>query len=233
VKAREEFISIASHELRTPLTSLKLRIDFLSRVIEKGNIPPEIVQKLNPILRELKPDLTKFSTLVETLLDISKIGSDKLLLHSTKCDVTETLLSEVNRFKEIFSSKNIPFFTTIEENMKGHCDSVRIQQVISNLLTNAMKFSKNNPVHLTAGKRGDLLVIEVIDKGIGISQEDMQRIFSPFERAVSDKNFGGLGLGLYISKQIIESHGGRILVEGQLDVGTKFSVELPILQPTS
>lgn len=229
VKAREEFISIASHELRTPLTSLKMRIDLLSLLMERGKIPKEVHDMLEPIISELKPDVVKFTKLIELLLDFSKHGSSELHLNIENCDLSKIINEEVTRLRPEFASHKTELVAKIQEKILGDCDQVRVQQVVANLLNNALKFGNGKTVTLTVTGSESHIHIEVMDKGIGISQADVSRIFKPFERAVSDKHFGGLGLGLYITKQIIERHKGRIAVESKPGEGTTFLVTLPLL----
>lgn len=228
VQAREDFISVASHELRTPLTSLKLRLDLLTLKMKKGGLPLEFLEKLEPVISQIHPDVEKFSKLVETLLDISKLRSKKLYLNLEPCNLSEVISSEVYRLKESFDSQKCELKIDIEANIKGSCDDLRLQQVVSNLLSNALKFGKNRLVEFSARARENLLIIHVKDHGIGISPEDVERVFKPFERAVSEKNFGGLGLGLYIAQEIVSGHGGSIRVDGRPGEGTSFTVELPI-----
>jgi PAS domain S-box-containing protein len=228
IQSREEFISIASHELRTPLTSLKLRIDLLTKMLHRGNFPEEMKQALFPVISEIKPDLNKFTKLIEMLLDISKINSSKMFLSLDKSNITSILEEELGRIKSEFQSQRIPFESFIQKDLIGECDVTRLQQVVMNLTMNALKFSNNKPVEFHAKRDDNNLVLVVKDQGIGISQEDIRRIYRPFERAVSDKHFGGLGLGLYITHQIVEAYNGQIKVESELGKGTFFEVRLPI-----
>jgi PAS domain S-box-containing protein len=228
VQAREDFISIASHELRTPLTSLKMRVDLLSMMIEKGKFPPEVMQKLTPVVSEIQPDIQKFAKLIETLLDISKLGAKQLSLNLELCDLTKVIHDEISRLKSEFDLYQTPLICEVQEKMSGDSDQVRLQQVIANLLLNALKFGNRKPVTFKAFIQNGTLMMEVKDQGIGFSPQDAERIFKPFERAVSDKHFGGLGLGLYITKQIVDAHRGAINVESSLGKGTSFIVKIPI-----
>jgi PAS domain S-box-containing protein len=228
IQAREDFISIASHELRTPLTSLKMRIDLLSMMIEKANFPPEVMEKIAPVVSEIRPDIQKFSKLIETLLDISKLDEKHISLSPSTCNLSKIIKDEISRLQDEFESSQTPLMAEVSDNVIGFCDQVRIEQVISNLLLNALKFGNRRPVQLRAHARDNVLTIEVKDKGIGISEKDQERIFKPFERAVSEKHFGGLGLGLYITKQIVAGHRGSIDVQSSQGDGTTFIVKLPL-----
>lgn len=227
IQNREDFISVASHELRTPLTSLQMRVDLLARIMTKSELSEELGAKVKPIISEIQPDIRKFSKLIETLLDISKLRANKLHLNLQQMNISKVVQEEVNRLKQEFDLQQSPLNIYIQEDLFGMCDPIRLQQVVSNLLANALKFGNKKPVEFEMIGHTDRISITVRDYGMGVSSEDKTRIFKPFERAVSDKNFGGLGLGLYISQQIIEGHGGTILVESTLGVGSSFIVELP------
>lgn len=229
IQAREDFISIASHELRTPLTSLKMRIDLLSLMVERRQFPEEVLQKLEPIVSEIRPDVQKFAKLIETLLDISKLGSKKLQISVEEFNISKSIVDEIQRLKSEFIIYQTPLIFNVEENLTGTCDPVRLQQLVANLLMNALKFGERRPVEISVSANGKNLLIDVTDHGIGISEEDRKRIFKPFERAVSDQHFGGLGLGLYITKQIIEAHRGSVEINSSIGKGTTFHVKLPVL----
>lgn len=227
IQNREDFISVASHELRTPLTSLQMRVDLLAHMMDKSEFSDELEAKVKPIVSEIRPDIRKFSQLIETLLDISKLRNNKLHLNLLQMNMSKVVQEEVNRLKHEFDFQQSPLKVYIQEDLFGMCDQVRLQQVVSNLLANALKFGNKKPVEFEMVGNKEHITITVKDNGMGVPSEDKLRIFKPFERAVSDKNFGGLGLGLYISQQIIEGHGGSILVESTLGQGSSFIVELP------
>jgi PAS domain S-box-containing protein len=229
IQAREDFISVASHELRTPLTSLKLRIDLISHMMDKEYLSPEAKSKLRPVVSELQPDIEKFSRLITTLLDFSKLSASKLALKLTECDLSKLIESEVQSLKPDFANNNSPISVTIEKGLFGLCDSTRLRQVIANLLSNALKFGQKKLVEFSASSSKQNLILTVKDHGIGISKIDLDRIFRPFERAVSDMHYGGLGLGLHIVHQIIKAHGGEIRAESSKSE-TVFTVELPIIK---
>lgn len=227
IQNRENLISVASHELRTPLTSLKMRIDLLARLIETNKFPAEVMEKLRPIVSEIQPDVQKFTKLIEALLDVSKITNKKLQLSIQEVNISKIITDEVMRIENDFKAQNCPLIVNIQENVIGECDPIRLQQVISNLLINALKFGNKKPVEIQMKADQDKVIFKIKDLGIGVAPEDKWRIFKPFERAVSDKNFGGLGLGLYISQQIMEEHKGSIYLESAPGQGSTFVVELP------
>lgn len=228
IQAREDFISIASHELRTPITSLKLRTDLLALMIEKGKFPKEVIDLIGPIISEIKPDIKNFMRLIETLLDISKISGKEAFLNRKRCNFSNIIRDEALRNEVAFQGQNVELKLDIQADIYGLCDEVRIQQIVSNLLMNALKFGKKRPVELRVREIGKHLELCVKDYGMGIPEKDRERIYRPFERAVSGVHFGGLGLGLYITHQIVVSHGGTIRVEGLPGKGSTFIVQIPL-----
>lgn len=229
IKIREDFISIASHELRTPLTSLKARVDLMNMMMAKIQLPEEISQKFRPIIEGIQPDVQKFSKLIETLLDVSKMGESKFFLNKEEVNISHAIFEEAHRLDAEFKKKHTQLDLHIDSDIHGHCDYLRLQQVVANLLMNALKFGEGKPVELHASTDSSKLLLKVVDHGIGIAKEDISRIFEPFERAVSDLHYGGLGLGLFITLQIVESHGGTIRVKSELGKGTTFEVMIPLV----
>ncbi len=228
IQNREDFIAIASHELRTPLTSLQIRIDFLLRHLETVDIPKEAKEKLGSVIIGIKPDVQKFTKLIDTLLDVSKFRGHKMALIFEKVNISQIVADEVFSIQNQFVEKDVPLEINIQGDIFGKIDSLRIQQVVANLLMNALKFSNKKTVKIILTSDKKIVKIQIIDHGIGIPADDLERIFKPFERAVSKNHFGGLGLGLYICKQIIEAHDGAISVESKPNQGTVFYLEFPL-----
>lgn len=228
IQNREDFMAIASHELRTPLTSLQMRIDFLLRQFKDLEVSEEVKERIIPIVSGIKPDIQKFTKLIDNLLDVSKFRAHKMSLTFEKVNISHIVQDEVLRIQNQYAEKEVPLEVNIQDDIFGKIDSLRIQQVISNLLTNALKFSNKKAVKFNLTSDKSMVYISVKDHGIGIHPEDLTRIFKPFERAVSKSHFGGLGLGLYICKQIIEAHQGTISVQSKLQEGTVFNLEFPL-----
>ncbi len=228
VKAREEFISVASHELRTPLTSLKGRADLLATMLERNAFPKEVTQKLSPIIKGLQPDLENFAGLVESLLDVSRLGSARFFLKRHVVDISRVLLETVEKLKGDLDPQGTIVVKKFDPDIVASVDQLRIKQVLINLLTNALKFGKGAPIEVEIFQENSELQLAVRDQGIGISGKDPRRVFRPFERAVSERNFGGLGLGLYISNQIVEGHGGRFELESVPGKGSTFRAIIPL-----
>lgn len=228
VEIRDEFLSIASHELKTPLTTLTLQIQLLNRLVEQDRLKDLSKEKCSSLIRLSEQNLQRFSKLVNDLLDVTRISSGRLLLNREEINLTELIKEVINRFHVELEASGSSIEFEYEADIIGYWERLRIDQVITNLLSNAIKFGEGKKIIVTLHSKNDFVRLTVQDFGIGISKENQSRIFDQFERAVSSKSFGGLGLGLYIVEQIIESHGGSITVESELGTGSKFIIELPI-----
>lgn len=224
---REEFISLASHELKTPLTSMKLQTEMASRLINgKGGIYSRPFEP-NKVLETFDFQIKHLTRIVDNMLDISRIQNGKLEIELVTTDLKFLVENLVNRFKEIHLAKGIELSVHADESVVGNWDAFRIEQVILNLITNAVKYGQGKPIAITIKKNGEWAFVMVKDHGIGIHLEDQTKIFKRFERAVS-REFSGLGLGLYISNQIMQAHSGTIVVESELGKGSIFTVQLPL-----
>jgi PAS domain S-box-containing protein len=227
IQLRDDFLSIASHELKTPLTSLSLQIQSLRRVAERrtfGTLPPE---KLIRMFRTSSDQLNSLTELINTLLDVSRITSGRLDLHFEEFDLVDLIQRVMDRFSEQLKEAGIQTSFQSAESILGRWDRLRIEQVISNFLSNAIKYGRGKPIELSVSVERDEAVFSIQDYGIGIPKEDQSRIFNRYERAVSMYRFGGMGLGLYITYEIVRSHGGKISVQSEVGRGAKFTAYLP------
>lgn len=226
VHAREEFLSVASHELKTPLTSLRLKIDMADRALRR--IPDAALSNsLLEVMDGARKQAVRLSALVESLLDVSRIQAGKLTLEVEEFDLTALAGDVVQRFEEHARRMRSPLRLVSPGPVVGVWDRIRVEQVITNLLDNALKYGAGRPVELKVEDRGETVLIRVVDHGIGIEPEHLARIFERFERAVSQRHYGGLGLGLYISRQIVAALGGDLSAESAPGVHTAFTVTLP------
>lgn len=227
VAARDEFLSIASHELKTPLTPLKLQLQLLSRQIKKGE--QEIShEKLLNIMQNFDKQLGRLSKLIEDLLDVSRITSGKLSLNLEEFNLAEMINDVLTQYDHQLKKAVIKVVFNSENNIVGFFDRVRLEQVLVNLLTNAVKYAPGKPVSVIVEKKNDMALITVKDQGPGIAEENQERVFKRFERVKNSENIGGLGLGLYISSQIIQAHNGQIRIESELGKGSSFIIEIPL-----
>lgn len=228
VHARDEFLSIASHELKTPLQSLTLQNEMLTRQLER--CPDE---KLNQsfIRRSLEGDrrqLTRITRLIEDMLDITRIQNSRMSIERGLVDFTELLYEVVERMRPAFDAQGMRLTLNADSGIIIHADAFRIEQVITNILTNALKYGDNGPVNVKAMCEGGRLSFSVTDQGQGIKKEDQKRIFQRFERAGTRNGISGLGLGLYICQKIVEAHDGQIFVESEPERGATFTISLPL-----
>jgi signal transduction histidine kinase len=225
--SRDEFISIVSHELKSPLTSLKLRTQLNLRALSHPEVAIDLVAQ-EKTLRSMIQTLGRAERLVEDLQDFSRITNNKLKIELEPVDLSELLRIVIGRFSDELNASNIKFRSEIEPEIIGAWDPLRIEQVITNLLSNAIKYGGGKPIEIGAKKTGELALIFVRDHGLGIPVADQQIVFARFERVTSSKTILGLGLGLYITKRIVELHHGRIWIEDTPGGGATFFVELPL-----
>jgi PAS domain S-box-containing protein len=227
VSARDEFLSIASHELRTPLTALRLALENMRRVAaaaEAGRPPP--LTHVERVLATAERQGQRLEKLVSALLDVSRIHMGRLELDVEELDLS-TVVAEAAAQLEDEAAQAGSRIEVRGEPVTGRWDRMRLGQVVTNLLSNAVKYGSGKPVELSYGPEGGRAFLVVKDQGIGIDPSDHAHIFERFERAVSSQNYGGLGLGLFIVKRIVESHGGTIRVESTPGEGAAFRVDLP------
>jgi PAS domain S-box-containing protein len=226
VAHRDDFLSVASHELRTPLTSLKLELANLARLAQRPErvSGERIVAKVNKIDGQAE----RLHRLISDLLDVSCITSGRLELHLEDVDLTQVANEVGQRFREEAERAGCALVLRDEGALVGRWDRNRLEQVVTNLISNALKYGACKPIEIAtaAGENGHARLI-VRDHGLGIAPRDQDRIFGRFERAAPSRHFGGIGLGLWIVKQIVDALGGTIAVESQLGAGSVFTVELP------
>jgi len=227
VRIRDEFLQIAGHELKTPLTPLALKLGSLMRKAKAASGPDsDFVTHLESAGRQV----TRLTELVNGLLDVSRLTQGRLKLEPKPTSLDQLVREVSDQFTLQAERAHSPLKLELQSGVIGLWDSARLEQVVANLLTNAIKYGAGHPVEVRVDAGDDQARLVVKDHGIGIPQEGLRRIFGKFERAVSDRNYGGLGLGLFIAKQIVDAHRGSITVESQPGKGATFTVELP-LQP--
>jgi signal transduction histidine kinase/CheY-like chemotaxis protein len=226
VRARDEFLSIASHELKTPLTPLKLQTQSLRRALTAGTLQMPGSDRIARMLDSSDRQITRISRLIDDLLDISRISSGKMQLTFEEFDLADLVGDIVDRFAGEIRIAKCAVTVDCPAEIRVTWDRFRIEQVVVNLLTNAIKYGAGAPIEIFAEEAGGVVLLSVRDHGIGIAEVDQRRVFGRFERAVSGTYFGGLGLGLYIVAQILEAHGGSIELQSRMGEGSTFTVKL-------
>lgn len=228
IRSRDEFLSIASHELKTPLTPLKLQTQGLMRNLRAGTLASLSPERLKKMLETSERQISRLVKLVDDLLEISRISSGKLDLTVSEFDIIDLIHEVTERFSEQITSSGSVLHLTLPEFQTVRWDPFRIEQVLVNLLTNAIRYGDGKKIEVHCVRIEEVVRISFRDYGIGIARLDQVRVFGRFERAVSGSHFGGLGLGLYIVSQIIESHQGKITLESDIGQGSTFTIDLPL-----
>ena len=230
ISARDEFISIASHELKTPLTALKLRLESATRAGGRPGVPPtEGEERLTRALVAANATTDRLVSLVDNLLDVSRVQAARLVLQLEPVLLSDLLSDVLGRLREQAAETGSTIELRIHEKIVGIWDRSRMEQLFTNLLTNAIKYGRGKPILIGVRTAGDRVMVRVKDSGIGISRSDQARIFRAFERVSTSARVGGLGLGLYIGQQIAAAHGGTLSVESDIDRGATFTLDLPLV----
>lgn len=227
VRLRDEFMSIAGHELKTPLAALQLQIEGMLRQFERGAFG-DVAVRFHERVEKTHKHVMRLELLINELLDVSRIVSGKLTMQREEVELSALLADVIDRFSDNLARAKCEVSIEAPEPVIGQWDRVRLDQVLSNLVGNALKYGSGKPIEVRVSREGSEAKIAVQDHGIGIAPEDKDRIFGRFERAVSNRNYGGLGLGLWISQEIVQAFGGTIEVESAVGVGSTFIVALPL-----
>jgi signal transduction histidine kinase len=230
VRLRDQFLAVASHELKTPLTPLSLRLQSLQRELDRNNGHLDLL-RLREHVATLQRQCKRLSTLSESLLDVSRLEAGKLVLDLEYLDLSALVREVIGRFVGQAERTKTPLKVRTEEAVVGHWDRIRLEQVVSSLLSNALKYGAGRPIHVLVERVATGARLTVRDEGIGISPEHLPRIFARFERAVSAEHFGGLGLGLYLTRHLVEALGGSIRASSEPEKGSTFEVDLPLASP--
>ena len=230
MRARDEFLTVAAHELRTPLTTLGLRLQTLWREA-RGEAGTRFAQRVLEQAEAMRRQVKRLTNLVNSLMEVTRLGEGELPLeleHVELCTlvgrVAEGLAPEAAR-----AGCTLTLETECE--VRGTWDRARLEQVLIHLLSNALKYGAGRPVRVHVSRVEERARLTVRDEGIGIAPEHLPRIFGRFERAVSERHYGGLGLGLYMTRRLVEALGGTVHVESTPGAGTTFTVELPLGPP--
>jgi signal transduction histidine kinase len=221
VAAREQFLSIASHELRTPLTSLQLQLQSLAR---SAGPDPKASGKVRAAARSAE----RLAELVDRLLDVSRTGSRELEIIPEETDLADIARAAATRFADALEDSGSSLSLAVEGPVRGHWDRLRVDSVVANLISNAIKYGGGKPIEVGVEQVGSRARLWVRDQGIGVAEADRDRIFDRFVRAVPERNYGGFGIGLWLSRLVAEAHGGSLRLEGPPGGGSTFVLELPL-----
>jgi signal transduction histidine kinase len=224
VRARDDFLAVAAHELRTPLTSLLLQVQILARALDREHLDRAAARRS---IAGAANQARRLTTLVDGLFDVARLASGRMTLRVEEVDLRQLLDELMTTLEADLEKSGCAIELSGPPRIIGRWDRLRIAQVLTSLLSNAMKFGAGCPIEVRIATTPTNVRISVRDHGIGISTEDQARIFDRFERAVSSRHFGGLGLGLYFSVQILRAHHGSLRVESTPGRGASFIIDLP------
>lgn len=224
VRLRDEFLAIASHELRTPLTALSLGLQHV--LARAAALDPAVQKNVTRAARATE----RLKALVESLLDISRISSGRFVLRLERFDLREAVEHGVESLSPAADSAGTKIVTALAS-IEGTWDRVRMEQVVMNLVGNSVKYGAGTPIEVLLRREADRAVLEVRDHGPGIPEADLHRVFGRFERAAPVRHYGGLGLGLYVTNEVVGAHGGTITARNAPDGGAHVVIHLPLERP--
>ncbi len=226
VRARDEFVAIAAHELRNPMTPILMQVHNLAAAARNPRrCRPEILAPRLELLEHAVRDFVRRST---TLLDVSRVAAGNVRIEPAEVDLSRVLQGVVDRAGVAARMARSGLEADLQEGVVGTWDRLALEQVAENLLSNALKFGAGKPVDVALRADGRAARLAIRDRGIGISEEDRARIFRRFERAVTRREHGGFGIGLWLANQLVAAMGGAIAIEGAPGEGTIFTVTLPL-----
>jgi signal transduction histidine kinase len=226
VRMRDDFMSLVSHELRNPLNTLFLQVQVRKRLLAAER-PPEPAALLRMAERDER-QVRSMIRLLDDMLDVTRLRTGRLAMEPAPMDLAELLRHLVEAMGEQAREAGTPFALQAPATLTLTADEFRIEQVVTNLLTNALRYGGGKPVHISLLTEGGEAVVCVKDQGPGIAQADQERIFGQFERAEATSAVPGLGLGLFISRQIAQAHGGSLGVHSTPGAGAEFRLRLPL-----
>lgn len=226
LRLRDEFLSIASHELKTPLTNILLSLQFALRHLKREKkTDKQIISALEIGIAQSK----SLSALMTDLFNVSVISTGKLKIEPEKTDLIQVINDSIEGFHLKSKKENVKIiFRHKQRHLLGMWDRIRMGEVFSNIISNAIKYGRGKPISVNIKKNTNKVVIEIKDKGIGIAQDEMGQVFELFRRTRVAIQYKGMGVGLYVSRQIVEAHGGKLAVKSESMKGSTFIITLPL-----
>lgn len=223
VRARDEFLAIAAHELRSPMHALMLQVASAIALARRGG-DEELLYRLE----RMRVVLDRYVQRATLLLDVSRVNANNIDLRFEEIDLAEALRETVETYSIEAAFHRVDIQLTAPPSLRGTWDRLSVEQIIGNIISNAIKYGDGKPVHVSLTCEVERVRLEVKDHGIGISAEDQARIFGRFEQAVTGQQRTGFGVGLWLAHALIEAHGGSIAVSSAPGAGTAFTVWLPL-----
>lgn len=228
MKARDQFFQIAGHELKTPLTCLQLQLQVNQWDVQNAYPEAFTPEKIEANLFKQQQHLNRITRLIDHILDESRISEKRFFMQFEKFNLNDMVKDVLDQFRVTAQAASVEVILISSENIEGTWDRFHLEQVLLNLLMNAIRYGNKGPISVKLSKDKENMFLSVRDKGIGIKPEDQTRIFERFERVSLDDDIRGIGLGLFISKNIVQAHNGEIQVQSELGQGSEFTVVLPI-----
>jgi signal transduction histidine kinase len=231
VQMRDDFMSMVSHELRTPLNTISLQTQMRKRQLASGNAQAFSLDQVRTMVERDERQTRSMVRLIDDMLDVSRLQRGSLSMQPRPMDLSLVVRRVVDGFSEQAAATGCPITLDAPDAVNGTWDEFRIEQVVANLMTNAFRYGAGKPIEVSVGQEGGHGFVKVRDHGIGIAPENIERIFGQFERAVDSRSIPGLGLGLYITRQILQAHDGSISAQSTPGEGSVFTVRLPLDGP--
>jgi signal transduction histidine kinase len=229
-EAAERRSAFVAHELKTPLGTVELRLSALAEAVRHQDTISSA--SLSPSLTALKRQFDRMNGLIESLLESARVQTGQLTLTRQELDLTAVIRDVVDLLAEQAERYGCQLQVDAPGPVRGKWDRLRLEQVVTNLLNNGFKYGAGKPIRIAIDSQGTTARFSVTDQGIGISEADQARLFEPFARATELHQRQSLGVGLYLVREIVRAHGGRVHLRSQPGAGTTFIVELPVDAPS-
>lgn len=223
IAARDEFIAIAAHELRNPMTPIVGQVQLLLSRARREQVSPVLLQGLEM----LEVAVDHYVNRATTLLEITRLNAEQVQLQLSTFDLCELVRDCVRKYQQLAERAGSTLHCDLEASVEGTWDRLATEQILDNLVSNAIRYGDGNPVTVEVRSDPDSVVVRVIDRGIGVAPADRERIFQRFERASGVSRSGGFGIGLWLSSKLVQAQAGVLELESEPGSGSTFIVRLP------